>query len=894
MVISYYTLMNESPLAIIFFIVLLLVFVIYIAARYWRANTKAKMADILNALRTHDIDLNRYEQHVAVFQEIEEKSLFEQQYQSIQKQLGQLNNNRQKEMARYLRLREEVDQFSIPDIKNRLLGPYHWFETLRKVNQLEQLSVTIDRQLTLLGDQIQSLVRIRDRVTADVHTAWEQLEELHEVTQLLIDHKLPGEEVGKLKRTHQAIHQRLTEIPAHLLALHQPRTMDIETLRDVTATHKILEETRPELTKTLTESHRWLEQAQLLQAAIDQLAGSIKQAEGTVKRLPSNLDPSGFLYEMQDARMKLNRAYQVSNQLEPGQLEQTLEVSAAAYEKMNSIPDRGKEAVAILNQYQQLRESVENNWQQLNDTADQLVNNPLLPLTLTTTDQILSSINDAKTSLAQLDGRHAPSRFSEELAIMHDLSTDMAKLQQELTTLQHAQAELTILIRRLKTEQLTAWIDETKQQAAALTRFAPENYDRPPDWEDMNLIKAIENIQQTAMEKLPDLDQTISEDEVLPLLTAAQEIEKVRNMIASGMQNQMDQLTALEKQQEQTSHKAQQVHEEMQNIMGLTADKQVKRQLKTMLQTSEDIVQKMESPHLHVIKDESARLVSLENKAKIAIMQQIAAARKETQALQSQITSLLDELQTIAQLNDPILDETREAMAKSIDISDFETAALPEQAAMYEQSVEAINLLHQYLNEIETMHRNVTKAHREYQQAQQHCDSVLEQMANNIDTTSWDQNALNVERVSKESRLLDQSMVDFCHQPHQSQHLVTKFQQYAQRYQTLNEKLADLTDAIHKDHQKIDQMENALRQTLEMWKRVAMDVANDFIASREIQSLLQDYNSRFARERRAYSNSESSLDAYLRIIKQLDNDLNNETVATQTQRYLDINGQEII
>ena len=477
---------------------------------------------------------------------------------------------------------------------------------------------------------------------------------------------------------------------------------------------------------------------------------------------------------------------------------------------------------------------------------------------------------------------------------MHDLSTDIAKLQQELTTLQHAQAELTILIRRLKTEQLTAWIDETKQQAAALTRFAPENYNRPPDWEDMNLMKAIENIQQTAMEKLPDLDQTISEDEVLPLLTAAQEIDKVRNMIASGMQNQMDQLTALEKQQEQTSHKAQQVHEEMQNIMGLTADKQVKRQLKALLQTSEDIVQKMESPHLHVIKDESARLASLENKAKIAIMQQIAAARKETQALQSQITSLLDELQTIAQLNDPILDETREAMAKSIDISDFETAALPEQAGMYEQSIEAINLLHQYLNEIETMHSNVTSSHREYQQAQQYCDSVLEKMANNIDTTSWDQNALNVERVSKESRLLEQSMVDFCNQPHQSQHLVTKFQQYTKRYQTLNEKLADLTAVIHKDQQKIEQMENALRQTLELWKRVAMNVANDFIASREIQSLLQDYNSRFARERRAYSNGESSLDAYLRIIKQLDNDLNNETVATQTQRYLDINGQEII
>jgi chromosome segregation ATPase len=894
MVISYYALMNESPLTIVFFIVLLLVFVIYITARYWRANAKAKMADILKALRTHDIDLNRYQQHVAVFQEIEEKSPFEQQYQSIQKQLTQLNDNRQKEMARYLRLREEIDQFSVPGLKNRVLGPYYWFEILRKVNQLEQLSVTIDHQLALLGDQIQSLVRIRDRVTADVHTAWEQLEELHEVTQALIDHQLPGEEVGKLKRTHQAVHQRLTEIPAHLLALHQPRTMDIETLRDVTATYKILEETRPVLTKSLTESNHWLEQAQLLHAAIQQLTGSIKQAEDRLKRLPSNLDPADFLYEMQDARMTLNRAYQVSNQLEPNQLEKTLEATVAAYEKMKAIPDRCEAATAALNQYQQLRESVEGDWQQLNNTTDQLVNNPLLPLSFTTTDQILSSISDTRDSLAQLEGKHAPSRYSEELAIMQDLSADMAKLQQELTTLQHAQAELTILIRRLKTEQLTAWIDETKQQATALTKFAPENYDRPPDWQDMNLMTAIENIQQTAKEKLPDLDQTISEDDVLPLLTAAQEIEKVRDMIASGMQNQMDQLAGLEKQQEQIAQKAQQIHEEMQNLTALPADKQVKRQYKAMLHTSEDIMQKMESPHLHMIKDESARLTSLENKAKISIMQQIAAARKDKQALGSEVGNLVEELQTIAQLNDPILDEAREAIAENTDTSDFETADLPEQAAMYEQSVEANNLLQQYLNEIETMHHNVTKAHREYQQAQQQCDSVLEKMTNNIDTTSWDQNALNVERVSKESRLLDQSMVDFCNQPHQSQHLVTKLQQYTKRYQALNEKLADLTDAIHQDQQKIDQMENALRQTLEMWKRVAMDVANDFIASREIQSLLQDYNSRFARERRAYSNGESSLDAYLRILKQLDSDLNNETASTQNQRSLDINGQEII
>ncbi len=884
------TLLSALPVAI-----MVIIFGFYMAGLYWREDTKRKLNEYLKNIREHDIAIRKYSGLMGKFNEFEDKPPFSNQFDTILKKLAELHSNRDREMKLYTHLRGEMDDHNKHSLKNRFLAPWHWLQTHQKLNSLDHLDMIVTTNVDAVSIDVHQLMHIQNEIARKIAVGWQEIQELEHNIQMLIQHGVRGDAVTPYKHIHTRLRQRFSSIPAYLLTPSQSPPANDDTLKHIAAAYTILEESRPILEEPLINTRLWLEQTELLPQAIEQVEKCISALKDKVLMTPESIDLTAFYEEMKEAHLGVEYAQDFSQHIEPSQLEALLESLTHQYEKLTRSIEEINSAESVLQTYLGYRESLANQWYAIETIVPQLRENPILPITFSSTNEELEFLSGSLRRFLDLREPHTISEFRQETPLLQEKIGKIHALQTDLQTMQTTQAELMALIRRLQWPKLSVWLQKTQDARSRLTDFAIDNYHLPPNWQQMDLDIEIDDIARQTRENLPALNQPVHEKNLLEMWQIAQNIDKMVMIIQDGLNNQLQQRKALIEQEKS----AMEHHAFIFSQVNLLRDIQLEReQLKTVrlfFRQLEDLKQAFANRKESTVAEKVTRLDALDTDIRANLDEWLQNTQKAVFTVCQKMESLVQELSANADFRDEILMEIRTFLADNQpdeNTGEQELATIMEQFLISKDQEEQAN---QFLNELTHLHAEIMQAVSAYQQILTTFKDALTAAGEFVDfSNSWNQNVLNLDMVQKQGQQLEQDMHSFLKNSHHSQSLIRKMKQYAGRFEEQSEKLNSLVNQIQQEQAEQQEAENGLQVVMEQWKQVAQQWHEDKIVAENVDNLLKRYQNRARDAQTNYERGRIRFSSFISTLSSLKKHLSFEVITNEDNRSIEISGKEYL
>ncbi|MEE4194171.1 MAG: hypothetical protein V2J07_03130 [Anaerolineae bacterium] len=884
------TLLSALPVAI-----MVIIFGFYMAGLYWREDTKRKLNEYLKNIREHDIAIRKYSGLMGKFNEFEDKPPFSNQFDTILKKLAELHSNRDREMKLYSHLRGEMDDHNKRSLKNRFLAPWHWLQTHQKLNSLDHLDMIVTTNVDAVSIDVHQLMHIQNEIARKIAVGWQEIQELEHNIQNLIQHGVRGDAVTPYKHIHTRLRQRFSNIPAYLLTPSQSPLASDDTLKHIAAAYTILEESRPVLEEPLIKTRLWLEQTELLPQAIDQVENNISALKDKVLMTSESIDLTAFYEEIKEAHLAVDYAQGFSQHIEPSQLEAQLESLTHQYEKLNQSIEEINTADAVLQTYLGYRESLANQWYAIETIVPQLRENPILPIIFSSTNEELEFHSASLRRLLDLREPHTINQFRQETPLLQEKIGKIQALQTDLQTMQTTQAELMALIRRLQWPKLSVWVQKTRDARSRLTDFAIENYQLPPNWQQLDLDTEIDDIAKQARENLPALNQPVHEENLLEMWQTAQNIDKMVMIIQDGLNNQLQQRKALIEQEKSAIEH----HTLILNQVNLLKDIQLEREqlqkIRFFFRQLEDLKQSLMNRNESSMAEKVTRLNELETDIRANLDEWLQNTRESVSTLSQKLENLIEELTAYAELSDEIFTEIRAFLDdKQPDpqTGEHELATAMEQYIITKDREEQANL---FLNQMQPLHAEIMQAVSAYQQLLNTFKDGLTAAGEFVDfSNSWNQNVLNLDMVQKQGQQLEQDMHNFLKSSHHSQNLIRKMKQYAARFEEQFEKLNGLVNQIQQEQAEQQEAENGLQAVMYQWKQVAQQWQEDKIVAENVDNLLKRYHNRARDAQTSYERGRIRFSSFISTLNSLKKHLSFEVITNEENRSIEISGKEYI
>ena len=885
----------ENILSIIPAAILVFVLAVYLMGIYWREDTKRKLKQYLKNIRSHDISIQKYNGLLGKFNEFEDKPPFSTQFDSILRKLAELHGNRDREMKLYSRLRGETDQHSKKGLKNRLLGPWYWLETHRKLNTLQHLDSVVTTNVDEVGIDVHQLMHIQNEISRQITEVWQENQELEHNIQILIRRGVRADLIAPYKHVHQRLHGQFKSIPATLLTPAQHPATNSDTLKHIADAYMILEESRPALEGPLVNSRVWLEQTELLPQAIQQVQGKTTELEDWVRKVPDNIDTTSFQSVLQEARLAAEHGIEFSRHIDPFQLESILEALTRQYEQLNHEVSVIKTAEQVLADYQHLRKSLNQAWHSIETLLPQLTENPVLPIVLNETSEELEFMRASIHRLLRMNQPHPIQKYQEEIPLLQEKIEKAKALINDLTTMQATQVDLMALVKRLQYPKVKGWLEKTEAARNRLKDYAVGNYSQLPNWQALDLDVELQKIQSLSQNDLPTFQQPIREDQLLGKWQTAQNLDKLVNLIQDGLNNQLQQRKALIKNEQAIQEAHENIVAQLNSIADAHFSRDKNRRIQSFFRRLDQFKENLLNRKQGTLSEKGKQLETLRTEICAQLDEWLVESQEQLKEQHDTLSALLQELNKTMNLRDEWVADLREYLAQDVFFQQPQQQELSDIIECYLLNEEHQEQSQDFLEKLQPMHAELMQHFNAFQQIQKTFHDGFASAAEFVDfSSSWNQNVLSLERFLKQAKELDQEMEHFLSQEHHSQNMIRKLTQYTNRYEEYVERMTELLAKVQQEKAQQREAENALQAAMDQWRQVARTWQEDRIVAENVENLLERYQTRFEDAKMNFERGRIRFTSFIATINSLRKHLLFEAITNENDKSVEISGKEYI
>ena len=883
---------------IAFFLSILL---IYIIGTYWRKDAKALVKTSSHKLRSQQRDIQNSELELNKFKESKTLMPYAAHFDLAKQNWLDAKRQLDKNHHQYAELRTSYQTQLTKNLQNRLLGPYYWFETRRA---FLRFSHTIEKTSFLINEMIQNIEELSSCEIATITEAQKIWDEFTNLSELLhnLSIQIHGPKFNELLYNFEEIRKELITIPSTFFEV-QPEnngTNQIEQ-HQIAAVYQLLQKQKTSFQALTLTCETWDIQINLIEQALYQLQEKHKQLTQKMEALPVGVNSSHLFDTLNDYKNQIHTLRQRSRRFESGDLRYFLRESRQIDRILGSLDQQIEESIMVFNLYTETKTTLTLSLQQLKKIAYQLHNSPFLPI----------AFDDSKTTMNTIGRDYQSLIKSTEIPTLEILETDtkaMGLLLEECETqlpilqvLQDAHAELILLLRRLVSKDMNTWILTMQTIVKEINRYPPQNYHLLPLAKDINIHSALNEVQQTSREKLPSMTDTIHEGQVFPILAEAKKIEELRSLVDDSLRSQQDQYQNFLKLEEAARDKLEHIKQSHEHLNSLvlgnrTLEQELGRGFQAASKKRETLENQLNQPGHGVLEEKSKAIDDLYQQQTKGLSTWIVQTWQTNKDEFEILEETFNQIKTLAKIAEPCINDAEDFIRHNFAIFEHGDTIEDVDLLQLTHNFEDSNHLHQQINRhqqlLEDNLNQVRTAVKALDTKQDNCKKKLRETESYVNPNGWNQRKLNFDRVCKEFDTLEKSKDRFYQESNSLRRFTVLAGQMGSRFLDIESKFDLLIEESTRDNQLVKEAESAFETTITLWTKLSVHYQLDRNISSNFQLLLQKYHQKFETQQNRFDRGNLKIKEFVLLIKQLNRELNNETIEISSGKFIDINNRE--
>lgn len=881
---------------------ILSILLIYIIGTYWRKDAKALVKTASYKLRNHqraiqnsEVELSKFEQSKTLMPYATHYDLAKQNWVDAKSQL-------EKNHHQYAELRTLFQTQLLKTPRNRLLSPYYWFETrrsfLRFTHDIEKTSLLINEMV----QNIEELSFCETETITEAQKIWAEFTNLSELLHNLTL-QIYGPKFNELLERFEEIRKELISIPPNFFEV-QPEN-DGENQIDqhqIATVYQLIQKQRNSFQALILTSETWEIQINLIEQALLKLQEKHKQLVQKMVTLPPGMSSSHLFETLNECKNQIHTLRERSRQFESGDLRYFLRESRQIDRILDSLDQEIENALMAFNAYVEIKKPLTFSLQKLKKLAYQLRNSPFLPIAFDDSKTIKNAIGREYQSLIKSAEKPTLETLEADTKAMGVLLEECETQLPNLQVLQDAHAELILLLRRLVSKDMNTWILTMQAFLKEINQFPPQNYHLLPIVKDMDISSALNEVQQTALEKLPEMTETIQEDQVFPVLAEAKKIEELRTLLNDALHSQHDQYQNLLKLEETSRTKLDQIklsHERLNNTLrgNHSLEQNIRRFIRAAGKNREILENQLNQSSDGTIEEKSKAIQNLYQHQLKELSNWIVQNQQDSKNELETLQDTFNQIKSLVNITDPAINDAEDFVRQHSAISEHDNTIegfdLLQLTNYFEDSIHIRQEIINHQQSLEVILSQVRTVTQGLDAKQDNCEKKVREAESYVNPDGWNQRKLNFDRVGKEFDTLDKSKEQFYQEPNSLQRFVVLVGQTGSQFLDIESKFDLIIEEAVRENQLIEEAESAFEITKTLWTKLSNHYQTDRITRSNLQSAMQKYHQKLNNLQNRFDRGNLKAKEFVALIKQLNRELNNETIEISSGKFIDINNREV-
>jgi len=881
---------------------ILSILLIYIIGMYWQKDVNALIKTASHKLRNQQCDIQTREVELSRFEQSKSLMPYSAHYDLAKQNWVDAKSQLEKNHRQYAELRTSYQTQLIKTIRNRLLGPYYWFETRRSFLRFTH---NIEKTSLLINEVVQNIEELSFCETATINEAqkiWDEFTNLSELLHFL-NLQIHGPKFNELLEHFEEIRKELITIPPNFFEV-QPGNDGENQIeqQQVSAVYQLIQKQRSSFKALILTSETWEIQINLIEQALLKLQEKHKQLTQRMANLPPGVSSSQLFETLNECKSQIHTLRERSRRFESGDLRYFLRETRQIDRILDSLNGKIEESIMVFNSYIKTKETLTFSLQQLKKLAYQLHNSPFLPITFDDSKTIMNAIGREFQSLIKPTEKPSLETLEADTKEMKTLLGKCETQLPNLQVLQDAHAELILLLRRLVSKDMDTWFLNMQAIIKEINNYPPQNYHLLPIAKDMDISFALNEVQQTAREKLPEMTEPIQEGQIFPTLAEAKKIEELRTLLNDTLHSQQDQYQNLIEIEETSRTKLEQIELSLErlnnNLLGNHSLEQNKRRfIRAVGKNCEILKNQLNQSSDGAFEEKSKAIENLYQQQFKELSNWVVQNRQTNKNEFEILEETFNQNEALAHITDPSINETEDFIHQhsaifehDIPIEGFDLLQLTN---YFEDSRHIRQEIIKHQQSCEDILGQVRTTTQGLDAKQDNCEKKMRAAESFVNPESWNQRKLNFDRVGKEFDTLDKSKERFYQEPNDLRRFIVLAGQIGSRFLDIESKFDLIIEEAIRENQLIEEAESAFEITKTLWTKLSNPYQMDRIARSNLQLMLQKYHKIFNNQQNRFDRGNLKTKEFVALIKQLNRELNNETIEISSGKFIDINNREV-
>ncbi|MCD4753009.1 MAG: hypothetical protein K8R40_08060 [Anaerolineaceae bacterium] len=874
---------------------------IYIIGIYWRKDAKALVNTASYRLRKQQRDIQNGECKLSKFEQSKTLMPYAAHYDLAKQNWIDAKSQLEKNHHQYAELRTLFQKQLKKTPRIMLFSPYYWFETrrsfLRFTHDAEKTSLLINEMV----QNIEELSFCETAIITEAQKIWAEFTNLSELLHFLTL-QIHGPKFNELLEHFEEIRKELITIPPNFFEV-QPENDGENQIdqRQVAAVYQLIQKQRNSVQALIFTSETWEIQINLIEQALLKLQEKHKQLAQKMVHLSTGVNSPQLLETLNECKSQIHTLRERSRRFESGDMRYFLRESRQIDRILDSLDQETENTLMAFNLYVETKKTLTFSLQKLKKLAYQLHNSPFLPIAFDDSKNIMNAIGREYQSLIGSAEKSTIEILETDIKAMGTLLEECETHLPILQVLQDAHAELILLLRRLVSKDMDTWLLNMHAILKEIKNYPPQNYHLLPVAKDMDISSALNEVKQTALDKLPEMTETIREDQVFPTLAEAKKIEELRSLINDALRSQQDQYQKLSELEKTSREKLVQIkasHEHLNSILlgNHSLEQNIGRFIRAAGKNREILENQLNQISHGTIEEESKAIDNLYQHQLKELSNWIVQNQQNSKDELETLQEIFKQIKSLANITDPAINDAKDfihqksAILESDDnIEGVDLLALTDRFEDSNHIRQEINDHHQLLEKTLNQARTTTQS---FDAKQYNCEKKMREAESYVNPDGWNQRKLNFDRVCKEFDTLEKSKNRFYQDPNSLRRFIVLTDQMGMRFSSIESKFDLIIEEAIGENQLIEEAESAFEITMTLWTKLSDQHQMDRIARSNLQSMMQKYHQKFNNQRNRFDRGNLKAKEFMLLIKQLDRELNNETIEISSGKFIDINNYE--
>ncbi|MBN2047890.1 MAG: hypothetical protein JW750_08620 [Anaerolineaceae bacterium] len=883
-------------------VVVLLMALFYLLGRVWRNAAEMRVKESGARLREAEYALKEVRHQLRTFESSAEHSPYQFPYTQAETALENAVSWLRRDYRAYADLMQEIKLQLRATPRNVVLGPYLWNRTQRRIRRLDRDQARTELQIEEAKIAL-SGVRNAGRETAqDARTSWQSLQELSDILEHLAERQIHGEVFDRVRSRYGPLRKELEQVPAHFLNLSAEDEDFDGAQEEVIRVHGILNETRAELRGLLHDAKRWQKEYEEAQEMIQMLEKLLRANAKKLAELPAGVDSSGLLAELNQQRGRERELSERLKRLKADDLRYVLRESRQSLRIGDAFLKQIEQIGSLHEELTDLRAETNEWWTEVEKTYTHLTHSPFLPLEM---DQSAELFGDLRMRIGGVLPAHQSrtlDQINEEIEILKASLLTLKEFKPDLEAMKAGQAELMVQIRRLRGDEMINWQRQALEDLALTESYAEENYTAKYGDGKFDPRAALSELSQAAEKTLPELKTTILESELFNLMRRANLLDQQRSRLEEAIRERKHQFEALQESERDGQARLSAMRQSMASVdeiarLDVALRSMTGSTLNRYQKQLDRLAESAEASGSGNVRDRLEEIERMERQLRGNLVDWLEQYDQLSEHAMQVMRDDLAQIHECAVITDEIVGEARSLSEhqteRHLKAKPADDDSLEEISAQFALIYQSGAKLRGVSGKIHDLREQVSSSHQRVEQARSETESQLAGLEARFEPGSWSQAALSAGMLRKELASLQKQYERFQSESNPGQRFARRSTDFLNQYQSIQERIGSIREELERGEKLVLTAESRLDMTLSLWTQVQNYYSGDRSAQNGIETILQTYRRRYEAERARHQNGGLTDEAYIQMLRRLDEQLNDEQAQLDSGKTIDINGEEL-